>query len=163
MCHVRFIFSLFLFLLCTAVFYCIIISDYSYNHTQGWNIQGWIIHIVIIYRGVLPSTPASGHRLVSSRMAQRRQFLRPMENPRTPALVPIDDGIRGYKLSTSSSSAAAAAIAAGQSSPPSSAYARHTQLPPLEVGGVVISTTGPSHSAGVAIHSVHTHKSSFRV
>ena len=69
----------------------------------------------------LPTTPAK--RLLSSRHTNRRNLatLKPIEKPKTPGLVPIDDGIRGYSLSTNL-----------HNSPPSTPYLRHTQLPPLE-------------------------------
>lgn len=69
----------------------------------------------------LPATP--GNRLLSSRMTNRRNVtLKPIDRPKTPALVPIDDGIRGFKLHT----------AASHSSPPSTPYVRKDQLPPLD-------------------------------
>jgi len=88
----------------------------------------------------LPPTP--GNRLLSGRLPSRRNVLRPIEKPKTPALVPIDDGIRGYKLYAS----------ANQGSPPPTPYVRNTQLPPLELGGGVssvglssaLSVSGPS-------------------
>lgn len=69
----------------------------------------------------LPTTPAK--RLLSSRHTSRRNLatLKPIDKPKTPALVPIDDGIRGYGLSTNL-----------HGSPPSTPYVRHTLLPPLE-------------------------------
>ena len=69
----------------------------------------------------LPATP--GNRLISSRMASRRNVtLKPIERSKTPALEPIDSGIRGYKLYATPS----------HSSPPSTPLVRNNQLPPLE-------------------------------
>ena len=78
----------------------------------------------------IPPTPGhptlTSNRLISSRMTNRRNIntatLKPLEKPKTPALVPIDTGIRGFRLAT-------------YSSPPSTPFVRHTQLPPLEGGG----------------------------
>lgn len=69
----------------------------------------------------LPSTP--GNRLLSSRMTNRRNVtLKPIDRPKTPALVPIDNGIRGFKLHTNPS----------HNSPPSTPYVKKDQLPPLD-------------------------------
>ena len=69
----------------------------------------------------LPTTP--GNRLLSSRMANRRNVtLKPIDRPKTPALIPIDDGIRGFKLHTNLS----------HNSPPSTPLVRKDQLPPLD-------------------------------
>ena len=70
----------------------------------------------------LPATPAN--RLVSSRVTSKRNIatLKPIEKPKTPALVAIDDGIRGYRLYSNPP----------HNSPPTTPYVRNTQLPPLE-------------------------------
>ena len=86
----------------------------------------------------IPTTPGppvlNSNRLISSRMTNRRNInttmLKPIEKPKTPAFVPIDSGIRGFKLGGSAS----------HSSPPSTPFVRHTQLPPLE--GAAGSVTG---------------------
>lgn len=65
-------------------------------------------------------------------MANRRNIntatLRPIEKLKTPALVAIDNGIRGFRLGGNAS----------HYSPPSTPYVRNTQLPPLEgtLGGM---------------------------
>lgn len=54
-----------------------------------------------------PSQTALNNRLISSRMTNRRNIntatLRPIEKPKTPALVPIDSGIRGFRLGSHNS------------------------------------------------------------
>lgn len=78
----------------------------------------------------LPTTP--GNRLLSSRMANRRNVtLKPIDRPKTPALVPIDDGIRGFKLHTNPS----------HNSPPSTPFMRKDQLPPLDSASSTLGTT----------------------
>ncbi len=78
------------------------------------------------------------NRLISSHMTNRRNInttmLKPLERPKTPALVPIDNGIiRGFKLGGNTS----------HNSPPSTPYIRHmTHLPPIEGGGGGVVTTG---------------------
>lgn len=100
----------------------------------------------------IPSTPAPSllvnNQLVSGRMANRRNMntatLRPIEKPKTPALVTMDNGIRGYKLGSSTS----------HYSPPSTPYVRHTQLPPLEgginAGGQAVALSDRSPNAAQA-------------
>ena len=83
----------------------------------------------------LPTTP--GNRLLSSRMTNRRNItLKPIDRPKTPALVPIDDGIRGFKLHTTPS----------HNSPPSTPFIRKDQLPPLDS---VSSTLGATVTVNV--------------
>lgn len=67
----------------------------------------------------LPTTPANRLRMTSKRNIAT---LKPIEKPKTPALVAIDDGIRGYRLYTNPA----------HNSPPTTPYVRNTQLPPLE-------------------------------
>ena len=65
--------------------------------------------------------------LSSSRPAGKRNMalLRPIEHPKTPGLVPIDDGIRGHRLCTASTLT--------HPSPPSTPFVKNTtQLPPLD-------------------------------
>lgn len=69
----------------------------------------------------LPGAP--GSRLISSRLTSRRNVtLKPIDRPKTPALEPIENCVRGYKLSTNVS----------MSSPPSTPITKNNQLPPLE-------------------------------
>lgn len=78
----------------------------------------------------LPTTP--GNRLLSSRMTNRRNVtLKPIDRPKTPALVPIDDGIRGFKLHTNPS----------HNSPPSTPFVRKDQLPPLDSASSTLGAT----------------------
>lgn len=82
---------------------------------------------------VIPPTPSStnvgSNRLSSSHLTSRRNIntavLRPIEKPKTPALVamPMDSGIRGFRLGVNSL----------PYSPPTTPMVRHSQLPPLEV------------------------------
>ena len=53
---------------------------------------------------------------------KRNIVLRPLDKPRTPALAPIDDGIRGHRLHTAST------VSHSSPLPP----LRNTQLPPLD-------------------------------
>ena len=62
--------------------------------------------------------------------------LKPLERSKTPALVPIDNGIRGYKLNTNLS----------HGSPPTTPFIRNNQLPPLE-----LTTSGGPTSSSVAV------------
>ena len=60
---------------------------------------------------------------MSSRVLSRRNVtLKPIDRPKTPALEPIDNCVRGYRLSTTLSIP----------SPPSTPLTRNNQLPPLE-------------------------------
>jgi len=92
----------------------------------------------------IPPTPSSSalvpsNRLASSHLTSRRNIntaiLKPIEKPKTPALVPIDNGgIRGFRLGGN----------AAHYSPPVTPMVRHSQLPPLEMSS---SSSGSNHSA----------------
>lgn len=97
----------------------------------------------------IPHTPGSSsmvtNRLASSHLTGRRNVnnavLRPIEKPKTPGLLPIDNGIRGLKLVGNTL----------HYSPPSTPFVRHSQLPPLELSSSNHSAVGssripPSHS-----------------
>ena len=82
------------------------------------------------YQLQLPTTPSN--RLLSSRVTNRRNVtLKPIDKPKTPALIPIDDGIRGYKLHTNPS----------HISPPSTPFVRKDQLPPLDSAASAVGTS----------------------
>ena len=93
-----------------------------------------------------PATPpgvgGGGYRQISSRVAasRRPQQLRPIDNPRTPALEGMEQArIRGYRLATNTSgmmmmspppTAGGGVVMGG-----GSGHVRYNQLPPLDVGG----------------------------
>ena len=110
----------------------------------------------------LPSTPPTSYRgthsgrVGLSTVARRPQQLRPIENPKTPALERIGQAqIRGYRLPvntgcvglspppTAGGGVASVGVASGGSvGVVGSGHVRNNQLPPLEIGGGAITTTG---------------------
>ena len=113
----------------------------------------------------IPPTPVPpmliNNRTISSRMTNRRNInttmLKPIEKPKTPALVPIDNGIRGFKLGSN----------VPHSSPPSTPFVRHTQLPPLEGtmgsggGGLLILSLDRSPTTQVRISGQQKNRVTF--
>lgn len=112
----------------------------------------------------IPSTPAPpslllNNQLISGRMANRRNIntatLRPIEKPKTPALVAMDSGIRGFRLGGNVS----------HYSPPSTPYVRHTQLPPLEgaAGGqaMLLSDRSPNTQARISMQQQQRNRVTF--
>lgn len=112
----------------------------------------------------IPATPAPSvltnlsSRLISSRMTNRRNIntatLRPIEKPKTPALVPIDSGIRGFRLGGS---------AAMHNSPPPTPFVRHTQLPPLEGAVQMGGATGSGAGGQVVLTSDRSPTTQLRI
>ncbi len=83
----------------------------------------------------LPGGP--GSRLISSRLTNRRNVtLKPIDRPKTPAREPIENCLRGYKLSTNVS----------MLSPPSTPYTKNNQLPPLEMSLSSVTNVGNTNS-----------------
>lgn len=80
----------------------------------------------------------TGSRLISSRLTTRRNAtLKPIDRPKTPALEPTENYVRGYKLSTNVS----------MSSPPSTPLTKTNQLPPLETALNSVTNVGYNNSS----------------
>lgn len=124
-------------------------DTYNTNQTYMYNNNTDNIFVCTICSYTLPLC-------VCSRLNSRRHQLRPIDNPRTPAIKRIEDTrIQGLKLPTNTS---------GLGSPPPTAGGtggggpmRNNQLPPLDVGGTAGTAGVPSSllATGMMHYTLH--------